>query len=173
MQAEGCAIVALVFEGMFVDETLVDVFDAVLISKGHEDLVASSRLIRQEEQSPVRRLGKPTVAAVYSPFSFRQILEFIIFLPLNFIPVVGVPIFLLLSGVCALLPTYPLHKAETVHSIASLEVSRSLVDTMPERSTRTDYHTSSIAQDRSTTGATSSSWILPRRNARLTSKASN
>ena len=99
MKGEGCALVALVFEGMFVDETLVDVFDAVLIHKGHEDLVATSRLIHSEEQTPVRRLGKPTISAVYSPFSLRQIAEFIIFLPLTFIPIVGVPVFLLLTGV--------------------------------------------------------------------------
>lgn len=89
---------------MFVDETLVDVFDAVLIHEGHEDLVATSRLIHSEEQIPVRRLGKPTMSAVYSPFSFRQIAEFIIFLPLNFIPIVGVPVFLLLTGVSPLVP---------------------------------------------------------------------
>jgi uncharacterized protein involved in cysteine biosynthesis len=43
-------------------------------------------------------LGQPTQSAVYSPFSFRQIAEFIIFLPLNFIPVVGTPAFLILTG---------------------------------------------------------------------------
>jgi hypothetical protein len=43
-------------------------------------------------------LGKPTTTAVYSPFSFRQIAEFILFLPLNLIPVVGTPFFLVLTG---------------------------------------------------------------------------
>jgi uncharacterized protein involved in cysteine biosynthesis len=43
-------------------------------------------------------LGQPTQSAVYSPFSFRQIAEFILFLPLNFIPVVGTPAFLILTG---------------------------------------------------------------------------
>jgi hypothetical protein len=43
-------------------------------------------------------LGKPTTSAVYSPFSFRQIIEFILFLPLNLIPVIGVPFFLILTG---------------------------------------------------------------------------
>jgi hypothetical protein len=43
-------------------------------------------------------LGKPTSTAVYSPFSFRQIAEFILFLPLNLIPVVGTPFFLVLTG---------------------------------------------------------------------------
>jgi hypothetical protein len=43
-------------------------------------------------------LGKPTSSAIYSPFSFRQIAEFIIFLPINFIPIFGVPFFLVLTG---------------------------------------------------------------------------
>ncbi|KAG8529468.1 uncharacterized protein KY384_006105 [Bacidia gigantensis] len=95
---EGAAIVALLFEAFFVDETLVDVFDAVLIDQGHKDLVATSRALDEQARDPVRQLGKPTSSAVYSPFSVRQIIEFIVFLPFNLIPVVGTPIFLLLTG---------------------------------------------------------------------------
>lgn len=95
---EGAAIVALLFEAFFVDETLVDVFDAVLINEGMEDMVASARMINPEGDTPVRKLGKPTMSAVYSPFSLRQIIEFILFLPLNFVPVAGVPLFLIITG---------------------------------------------------------------------------
>lgn len=38
---EGAAIVALLFEAFFADETLVDVFDAVLINEGFEELINS------------------------------------------------------------------------------------------------------------------------------------
>ena len=95
---EGAAIVALLFEAFFVDETLVDVFDAVLVNEGSRDLVATSRILDADGENPVKQLGRPTDSAVYSPFSIRQILEFIIFLPLNFIPVVGVPMFLVITG---------------------------------------------------------------------------
>ena len=95
---EGAAIVALLFEAFFVDETLVDVFDAVLINEGYMDLIDTSRLINQDGRDPVKQLGKPTTSAVYSPFSLRQILEFIFFLPLNLIPVAGTPMFLILTG---------------------------------------------------------------------------
>lgn len=95
---EGAAIVALLFEAFFVDETLVDVFDAVLINEGYTDLIASSRILDSDGRDPVKQLGKPTTSAVYSPFSFRQILEFIIFLPLNLIPVAGTPMFLVFTG---------------------------------------------------------------------------
>ena len=95
---EGAAIVALLFEAFFVDETLVDVFDAVLINEGVQDLVASARIIHPEGDTPVKKLGKPTVSAVYSPFSLRQIAEFVFFLPLNLVPVLGIPVFLLITG---------------------------------------------------------------------------
>ena len=48
--------------------------------------------------NPVKALGKPTVSAVYAPFSLRQIVEFVVLLPLNFIPVAGPPLFLVLTG---------------------------------------------------------------------------
>lgn len=95
---EGAAIVALLFEAFFVDETLVDVFDAVLINEGYTDLIAPSRILDPDGKDPVTQLGKPTMPAVYSPFSFRQIAEFIVFLPLNLIPVAGTPMFLVLTG---------------------------------------------------------------------------
>lgn len=95
---EGAAIVALLFEAFFVDETLVDVFDAVLVNEGYTDMIESSRVVDPDGRDPVKQLGEPTISAVYSPFSFRQIAEFIIFLPLNLIPVAGTPMFLILTG---------------------------------------------------------------------------
>lgn len=95
---EGAAIVAALFEAFFVDETLVDIFDAVLLNEGEEELVGRSRIIYPDGADPVKRLGKPLTSAVYSPFSLRQIVEFVVLLPLNLIPVAGTPIFLILTG---------------------------------------------------------------------------
>ncbi|RFU32267.1 hypothetical protein B7463_g4082, partial [Scytalidium lignicola] len=95
---EGQVLIALLFEALLVDETLVDIFDATLIREGLIDLVSPSRILHHEAPNSVKMLGKPTTSAVYAPFSFRQIIEFIFFLPLNFIPVVGTPAFLILTG---------------------------------------------------------------------------
>ncbi|MCJ1362173.1 hypothetical protein MMC16_001275 [Acarospora aff. strigata] len=101
---ESAAIVALLFEAFFVDETLVDVFDAVLVNEGLDSLLAPARTLHPDAEvdgqpNALKRLGKPTTTpAIYSPFSIRQILEFILFLPFNLIPVVGTPVFLLLTG---------------------------------------------------------------------------
>ncbi|KAI4200555.1 MAG: hypothetical protein LQ346_002354 [Caloplaca aetnensis] len=86
---EGAAITALLFEAFFIDETLVDVFDATLINEGCRDLVSTSRVLNPDATDPTKELGKPITKAIYSPFSLRQIIEFIVFLPLNFIPVAG------------------------------------------------------------------------------------
>ncbi|KAI2890365.1 hypothetical protein CBS11852_6419 [Aspergillus niger] len=95
---EGAAIVAALFEAFFVDETLVDIFDSVLVSEGNGELVTMSRVLYPQGDDVVKRLGKPTKSAVYAPFSLRQIVEFIVLLPLNFIPVAGTPMFLVLTG---------------------------------------------------------------------------
>lgn len=95
--SEGALVIALLFEAFLVDETLVDVFDAVLVHEGYEDLVRTRRVL-QDGYDARKRLGKTIGSKVYSPFSFRQIIEFVLFLPMNFIPVVGVPIFLLVTG---------------------------------------------------------------------------
>lgn len=68
------------------------------MAKGCDDLVSASRPVDSEEADPVKALGKPVHSAVYAPFSLRQIVEIVIFLPLNFIPVVGIPVFLILTG---------------------------------------------------------------------------
>lgn len=96
----GNLVIALVFEALFVDHTQVDIFDAVMIAEGYEHLVKTRREVSEDidESDPVKRLGTREQGATFAPFSFRQLLEFAIFLPLNFIPFVGVPLFLLLTG---------------------------------------------------------------------------
>lgn len=114
-------IVALIFEAFFVDEVQVDVFDAVLLRETEaDDLIGQSRALNLGPESaenaadggegaaprdssgkyknPVKLLGKPTTSVVYAPFSFRQIIEFVLLLPLNFVPVAGTPLFLVLTG---------------------------------------------------------------------------
>jgi len=95
---EGAVIIALLFEAFFVDETLVKIFDAVLIHEGFAELVSHRRVIIADGADPVKQLGPPTKSAIYSPFSFRLTLEFILFLPLAFIPLAGGPLYCLALG---------------------------------------------------------------------------
>lgn len=43
-------------------------------------------------------LGKPTTSAVYTPWSLVQMVELVICLPLNLIPVFGAPAFIMITG---------------------------------------------------------------------------
>ena len=95
---EAAVVIQLLFEAFMVDETQVDVFDAVLIKHGHVDLVAATRDVHHDAPDPAKMLGRPTSSVQYAPFPFRLILECIVFLPLNFVPVVGTPAFLVLTG---------------------------------------------------------------------------
>lgn len=99
----GMLFITILFEALLVDHTQVDIFDAVMIAEGYEHLVKTKRLVAEDidESDPVKRLSGREKGATFAPFSFRQILEFIILLPLNFVPFVGVPLFLLLTGLRA------------------------------------------------------------------------
>ncbi|KAK3314194.1 hypothetical protein B0H66DRAFT_483111 [Apodospora peruviana] len=95
---EGLVIIQGLFEGFFVDEYRVDVFDATLISHGLVDLITPQRVLFLDAHNSVRMLGKPTQRAEYQPWSLIQIVELIVFLPLNLIPFVGPPAFLIITG---------------------------------------------------------------------------
>lgn len=113
---EGLIIVQALFEGFFVDECRVDVFDvpqveslcsilisltaiqATLIKLGHKDLIAPHRILFVDAPNSVKMLGKPTTAAVFTPWSMIQIIELVLFLPLNLIPYAGTPAFIIITG---------------------------------------------------------------------------
>ncbi|KAF3763589.1 hypothetical protein M406DRAFT_260923 [Cryphonectria parasitica EP155] len=95
---EGQVLIQALFEGFFVDECRVDIFDATLINEGLVDLVAPQRLLFPDAPNSVKMLGKPTSRAEYAPWSFTQLFELVIYLPLNFIPVVGSPAYIIITG---------------------------------------------------------------------------
>ncbi|KAF4472372.1 hypothetical protein FALBO_727 [Fusarium albosuccineum] len=95
---EGLVIIQGLFEGFFVDECRVDVFDAALIKLSHKELIAPHRILFVDAPNAVRMLGKPTSPAIYTPWSIIQIVELIVFLPLNLVPIVGTPAFIIITG---------------------------------------------------------------------------
>ncbi|KAK4098528.1 hypothetical protein N658DRAFT_517990 [Parathielavia hyrcaniae] len=95
---EGLVVIQGLFEGFFVDEARVDVFDATLINHSLVELIAPQRVLFLEAPNSVRMLGKPTSRAEYQPWSFKQIVELVVFLPLNLVPFIGPPIFIMITG---------------------------------------------------------------------------
>ncbi|KAF2152622.1 hypothetical protein K461DRAFT_294274 [Myriangium duriaei CBS 260.36] len=96
--SEANLIVVIFFEAFLVDKTQVDIVDAVLIQRGHRALVERTRPVDVDEPDCVKCLGPRDKGAEYAPFSLRQIVEFVLLLPLNLVPYVGVPLFLLGTG---------------------------------------------------------------------------
>ncbi|GAA6032624.1 hypothetical protein JCM8097_004846 [Rhodosporidiobolus ruineniae] len=72
------------------------IFDAVLLQKGHDELVSQGRALNKKSGSV--ELGKSLLSPVTSKFSGQGLVRYLITLPLNFIPGVGTAIFLLLNG---------------------------------------------------------------------------
>ena len=60
--------------------------------------MAPHRVLYPDAPNAVKMLGKPTSSAVYTPWSIIQIVELTCCLPLNFIPWVGTPMFIMITG---------------------------------------------------------------------------
>lgn len=71
---------------------------ATLIKYGLTDLIAPQRILYPDASDAVKMLGKPTSSAVYQPWSIIQIVELTACLPLNLIPWVGTPAFIIITG---------------------------------------------------------------------------
>lgn len=61
-------------------------------------MVAPQRIIFEDAPNAVKQLGKPTESAVFQPWSLIQIVELVFFLPLNLVPYVGTPAFIMITG---------------------------------------------------------------------------
>lgn len=73
------------------------IFDAVLVQKGHKELVERGRTLKSGRGGGTV-LGKSLLKPVSSKFSTEGLVRYIITLPLNFIPGVGTAVFLFLNG---------------------------------------------------------------------------
>lgn len=61
-------------------------------------MIAPHRILFPDAPSAVQMLGEPTSPAIYTPWSIVQIVELIVFLPLNLVPFVGTPAFIIITG---------------------------------------------------------------------------
>lgn len=71
---------------------------ATLINYSLTDLISPHRILFLDAPNSVKMLGKPTTSAVYTPWSIIQIVELIVFLPLNLVPYVGTLAFIIITG---------------------------------------------------------------------------
>lgn len=76
----------------------MDTFDGVLVSKNSIDLVSGGREVKRGSgKDPIAKLGKLGKKS-FAKVSPKALIRYLMYLPLNFIPVVGTAVFVVLQG---------------------------------------------------------------------------
>lgn len=94
--SESSTIINLLARTFLVEEALVDTFDGTLLSRDCTTLVSDGRQLKSGGD-PIARLGK-LLKKPFAKFAPKAIIRYLLYLPLNFIPVVGTIIFIVLQG---------------------------------------------------------------------------
>jgi len=94
--SESSTISNIISRSFFLDEALVDTFDGTLVKQDCTNLVSGGRQIKSGGDT-MARLGK-MVKTPFAKFTPNAIIRYLMYLPLNFIPVVGTAIFIILQG---------------------------------------------------------------------------
>lgn len=98
------------------EEKIVETFDGVLLTEAEKlpaglrlhiyGLIAECRELHLGSEGALEKLGRHKKSP-YLRFSLRLTVEFILELPLNLIPLVGPPLFIVLQGMLLPRPFYP------------------------------------------------------------------
>ncbi|KAI5203977.1 hypothetical protein E4T39_03888 [Aureobasidium subglaciale] len=94
--SESSKIFNTLSKNFLVEDSLIDTFDGTLVAKGESELVAKERKVGRGGDA-IGRLGK-IVSKPFAKFAPSAIIRYVMYLPLNFIPVVGTAMFILLQG---------------------------------------------------------------------------
>ncbi|KAK6508409.1 hypothetical protein TWF506_010502 [Arthrobotrys conoides] len=84
-------------EGFLLEQSLINMFDAVLLLEHHHELVDEGQEVITNAPDVVASLGEFKVPTSLRP-QWKAIFEFIFFSPVSFIPIVGPFIFLAIQG---------------------------------------------------------------------------
>ena len=94
--SESSTLMTILSKTFLIEDALVDTFDGVLVSKNTTNLVSGGRQIHSGSDS-IAKLGK-LVKKPFAKFTPKALIRYVMYLPLNFIPVVGTVIFVILQG---------------------------------------------------------------------------
>jgi len=93
---ESSTIINLVSRSWLVQDALLDTFAGTLIAKNRTEIVAEGREIKSGDD-PMAKLGR-ILKSPFAKFSPKAIVRYLMYLPLNAIPVVGTVIFIAIQG---------------------------------------------------------------------------
>ncbi|TGZ81260.1 hypothetical protein EX30DRAFT_331256 [Ascodesmis nigricans] len=94
--SESAAIITALSRNFIVDDALTDVFDGVLVEEDCMRLVSQGRELKPTGGG-VGRLGK-ALKRPFRKFTPQAIIQYFLYLPLNFIPVIGTVMFIFIQG---------------------------------------------------------------------------
>ncbi|EMC97789.1 hypothetical protein BAUCODRAFT_403847 [Baudoinia panamericana UAMH 10762] len=96
--SESSTLTMVLSKALLIEDALVDTFDGTLVAKGQTALVAKDRQIKSGGASDaIARLGK-LMSKPFANFTPSAIVKYFMYLPLNFIPVIGTVAFVVLQG---------------------------------------------------------------------------
>ena len=94
--SESSTLFTILSKTFLIEDALVDTFDGVLVSKNTTNLVSEGRQIKAGS-GVMGKLGKLTKKP-FEKFTPTAIIRYFMYLPLNFIPIVGTVMFVVLQG---------------------------------------------------------------------------
>lgn len=94
--SESSTLITIFSKTFLIDDALTDTFDGTLVSKNITNLVSGGRQIKSGND-PIAKLGK-LAKRPFAKFTPSAIIRYFMYLPLNFIPVVGTVMFVVLQG---------------------------------------------------------------------------
>lgn len=93
---ESSTIISIISRNFLLQDAILDTFDGTLVSKNATGLLKEGRQLNSGTD-PIQRLGK-VIKSPFGRFNLESLVRYVIYLPLNFIPVVGTVAFILLQG---------------------------------------------------------------------------
>lgn len=94
--SESSTLFTILSKTFLIEDALTDTFDGVLVSKNTTNLVSEGRQIKGGSDI-MGKLGKLTKKP-FEKFTPTAVIRYFMYLPLNFIPVVGTVMFVVLQG---------------------------------------------------------------------------
>lgn len=96
--SESSTLINIITRNFVLADALVDTFDGVLVSKNQTEIVSEGRELKSGNfKDPIGKLGK-MVKSPFEKFTPKALVRYVMYLPLNFIPIVGTVIFVLIQG---------------------------------------------------------------------------